>query len=153
MKPVRALSSTLAAIIILSALVATSEATRISVSSQTFRAGFARWNFSGGFGTLECPLTLEGSYHSRTIAKSARDPTRIHHEGWFRRVRQGLGHNPNGITPVALQVRILYRHATEHSQDRRHHRRSAIPNKRTDLRHRMPSLRRHHEPYEWCHSR
>jgi len=60
----------LVAITALAALVGTSTATRLSSSSQTFRAGFARWNYTGPFGTTECALTLEGSLHSRTIAKT-----------------------------------------------------------------------------------
>ena len=71
MKLFRVLASTLVAIIILSALVGTSAAGRLSFSSQTFRAGFVSWKFNGGFGTTDCALTLEGSLHSRTIAKVA----------------------------------------------------------------------------------
>jgi hypothetical protein len=70
MKTFKVLASTLVAIISLTAIVGTSTASRLSTSSQTFRSGFARWNFSGGFGTMECPLTLEGSLHTRTIAKT-----------------------------------------------------------------------------------
>jgi hypothetical protein len=70
MKLVRMLASTSVAVVMLSALVGTSSAGRLSSSSQTFRAGFARWDFAGGFGTTECALTLEGSLHSRTIVKT-----------------------------------------------------------------------------------
>lgn len=45
-------------------------ASRLSLSSQTFRAGFARVDLAGGFTTVECAMTLEGSLHSRTFAKS-----------------------------------------------------------------------------------
>jgi hypothetical protein len=58
-----------ASIIMLSAVVSVASAGRRSVSSQTFRWAIARWDISGGFGTTECPVTLEGSYHSRTFAK------------------------------------------------------------------------------------
>jgi hypothetical protein len=71
MKTVRILASASVAIAILAACVGTSAAGRLSVTSSTFRVGLARWTFSGGFGTVECPLTLEGSLHSRTIAKTA----------------------------------------------------------------------------------
>lgn len=50
-------------------LSATAFAGRLSLSSQTVRATFARVNFSGGLGTIECQLTVEGSFHTRTLAK------------------------------------------------------------------------------------
>src|SRR5215207_6479875 len=55
---------------LLGLLAATASATRLASSSQTIRAGFARLNFTGPWGTTECPLTLEGSFHSRTITKT-----------------------------------------------------------------------------------
>jgi hypothetical protein len=39
-----------------------------SLSSQTWRATFRELRFSG-FGTTICPITMEGSFHSRTVAK------------------------------------------------------------------------------------
>jgi len=45
---------------------------RLSLSSQTMRATWARFEWVSEFGTIRCPLTLEGSFHSRTIAKVAR---------------------------------------------------------------------------------
>jgi hypothetical protein len=59
------------ALVALAALTSTATAGRLSSSSQTLRAGFSRLNFAGGFGTMECPLTIEGSLHTRTIAKVA----------------------------------------------------------------------------------
>jgi hypothetical protein len=67
----RAVFILIAATVLLGALVATTSAARLSSSSQTIRATFARINFAGGFGTTECPITLEGSFHSRTIVKTA----------------------------------------------------------------------------------
>jgi hypothetical protein len=55
---------------ILGGLVSTASATRLSLSSQTFRATFSSLHFSGGFGTVECALTIEGSWHGRTFAKT-----------------------------------------------------------------------------------
>src|SRR5215218_2044238 len=49
----------------------TASAARLSYSSQTYRATFARVNFAGaGVGTIECAMTLEGSLHTRTITKT-----------------------------------------------------------------------------------
>lgn len=41
------------------------------MSTQTFRSTFKELRMSGGFGTLVCSLTLEGSFHARTFAKVA----------------------------------------------------------------------------------
>jgi len=57
------------ATVLLGVVVASAVAGRLSSSSQTMRATFSRWDISGGFGTVECALTLEGSFHSRSIAK------------------------------------------------------------------------------------
>jgi len=71
MKAGKVLFAVIAATALLATLVATASATRLSSSSSTIRATFARVDFSGGFGTTECALTIEGSFHSRTIAKVA----------------------------------------------------------------------------------
>src|SRR5215216_7887633 len=70
MKPIRTLTTTLIALGMLAAFVGTANARSLSTSSQTFRAGFDRLDFISAF-SLECPATLEGSLHSRTIAKVA----------------------------------------------------------------------------------
>jgi hypothetical protein len=70
MRPIRTSTALLAAITILAALTSTATAGRLSSSSQTLRGTFARMSFGGGFGTTECAVTLEGSLHSRTIAKT-----------------------------------------------------------------------------------
>ncbi|MGN6189501.1 MAG: hypothetical protein ACTHOE_11415 [Conexibacter sp.] len=44
-------------------------ARNFSFSSPTFRASFADFRFAFGEIALSCRLTLEGAYHSRTIAK------------------------------------------------------------------------------------
>jgi len=51
------------------AFSAVASAGRLSYSSSTLRATFSRVDFTGGFGTIECQVTLEGSYHSRSMAK------------------------------------------------------------------------------------
>lgn len=43
----------------------------LSVSSQTFRATWSALTISGGFGSIVCPVTLEGSFHERSITKTA----------------------------------------------------------------------------------
>jgi hypothetical protein len=71
MSSCKRLLSAVGATLLLGALVTTASAGRLSSSSQTFRAPFAMARFSGGFGTAICNLTFEGSFHSRTIAKTA----------------------------------------------------------------------------------
>jgi hypothetical protein len=54
---------------VFSLAVSSASARRIEVSNQHF---LAIWNpliFSGGGATVRCPVTLEGSYHSKTISK------------------------------------------------------------------------------------
>jgi len=54
-----------------SALATSASARSFEVSSQTFRASFRELRFRGVFGTTNCVVTLEGSLHTRIIAKSA----------------------------------------------------------------------------------
>jgi hypothetical protein len=63
----------LAATAVLGALVATASATRVATSNQFFRTTWSALEFigSGGVVRIRCPVTIEGSYHSRTIAKVA----------------------------------------------------------------------------------
>jgi len=49
--------------------VSAASAGRLSTSSQTFRATWAELTFSDGVTAVRCRVTMEGSYHSRTIAK------------------------------------------------------------------------------------
>lgn len=44
-------------------------ARRISTTAQGFRAVWASLEFSAGGFVIRCPVTLEGSFHSRTISK------------------------------------------------------------------------------------
>lgn len=62
----------LVAALLLSAAVSTASATRLSVSNQNIRATWARLEFASSLVTIRCPVTLEGSFHTRTIAKVAR---------------------------------------------------------------------------------
>jgi hypothetical protein len=43
----------------------------LSLSNQSFRVAWTALAFEGGFGTVRCPVTVEGSFHSRTLAKVA----------------------------------------------------------------------------------
>jgi hypothetical protein len=59
------------ATVVMSLLVGAASAGRLSTSSQTGRATFSAVSFRGGFGTTVCSVTLEGSFHTRTIVKTA----------------------------------------------------------------------------------
>ncbi|MFL5817252.1 MAG: hypothetical protein ACJ76L_06580 [Conexibacter sp.] len=58
------------ATVLLASVVGMASARNLSTSSQGLRASFARLDFVGGFGTAECEVVVEGSFHSRTIVKS-----------------------------------------------------------------------------------
>ncbi len=68
---IRLLLTSLAATAILATAVSTATASRFSVSNQQFRAVWANLEFGNTAvaGTIRCPVTLEGSFHSRTIPK------------------------------------------------------------------------------------
>lgn len=70
MKLFKLLLAVAGATVLLGALVSTASATRLRSTSPTLRANFPRVNFTGGFGTTECAVTLEGSLHSTTIVKT-----------------------------------------------------------------------------------
>ncbi len=71
MKLSKLLLGLVGASVLLAALVSSASARSVSTSSQTLRATFREVRFSGGFGTTVCAVTLEGSLHTRTIAKTA----------------------------------------------------------------------------------
>jgi len=62
----------LAAALPLALGVGAASARTLSMSSQTFRVTWSRLEFQNAtFGvTVRCPVTLEGSFHSRTLAKT-----------------------------------------------------------------------------------
>jgi hypothetical protein len=67
----RILLALVGATVVLGALVGNASANRLSSSSSTIRAVFNPMTFSGaGFVNVNCPVTLEGSLHSRTIVKT-----------------------------------------------------------------------------------
>jgi len=69
MKNVKILIALTSATLTLAALTTTASANHLSSSTQTFRTTWSVFEFAGGFASLKCSLTLEGSLHSRTIAK------------------------------------------------------------------------------------
>src|SRR5690242_2745255 len=61
----------LVAAFVLSSAVGTASARNLSVSQESIRATWTSLEFEGNIGIPErCQLTLEGSFHSRTVAKS-----------------------------------------------------------------------------------
>jgi len=57
----------------LAALVGTASARNLSVSNQSIRVTWRSLEFVGAFGiAVRCPVTLEGTFHARTIAKVER---------------------------------------------------------------------------------
>jgi hypothetical protein len=71
MKYCKLLLAVVGASVLFGALASTASAGRLSSSSQRLLAGWSRMDFSGGFGTVECKVTLLGTMHSRTINKTA----------------------------------------------------------------------------------
>jgi hypothetical protein len=57
------------AVAILATCVGLASANNLSVSNQNVRAVWGTLEFSGAGATIRCPVTLEGSFHTRTIAK------------------------------------------------------------------------------------
>ncbi len=64
----RALFASVVALVLF-ALTATSGARTFQLSETTFRDTFRSLEFIGGSGTINCPVTLEGSFHSSSISK------------------------------------------------------------------------------------
>ncbi|HEX7291074.1 MAG TPA: hypothetical protein VF250_08115 [Conexibacter sp.] len=69
MKLCKLLLAVAGATVLLGALVSSASARNLSISNQQLRANFREVRFSGLFGTTVCQVTVEGSLHSRTIAK------------------------------------------------------------------------------------
>lgn len=70
----RTITLSLAAVsatVALFALVGGASANRLSVSGQTISATWTEAALTGGFGTVSCPMTMEGSMHTRTTTKTA----------------------------------------------------------------------------------
>jgi hypothetical protein len=65
----KAVFATVAATILLGALVGSASARNFSISNQFMSATFRRVTFEGPFGTITCEVVVEGSFHRRTTAK------------------------------------------------------------------------------------
>jgi hypothetical protein len=65
----RTLLALVGATVLLAALASTGSARNLSTSNQALRGAFREVAFNTPFGTTDCQLTLEGSFHSRTTAK------------------------------------------------------------------------------------
>jgi hypothetical protein len=70
MKLFKLLLAVAGATVLLGALVSTASANHLRSSSQTKRATYPRLVFSGGFGLIECAVTIESSFHSLSITKT-----------------------------------------------------------------------------------
>lgn len=66
------LLATVVAACTLATAISTASADRLSSSSQTFRVKWANLEFTGGVANVTCAVTLEGSFHSRTLIKRER---------------------------------------------------------------------------------
>jgi hypothetical protein len=69
MKSCKLLLATIGATMLLGALTGSASARTLSSSGQTFRTAFRTVTWHGVFGDISCQVTLEGSLHSRTVAK------------------------------------------------------------------------------------
>ncbi|HEX7292474.1 MAG TPA: hypothetical protein VF250_15250 [Conexibacter sp.] len=64
------LLATLVVAAALGTLVGAASARNLSLSHQTFRATYANVEYQSSIATVRCPLTIEGSFHRRTIVKT-----------------------------------------------------------------------------------
>ena len=62
----------LTAALLLASAVATTSARNLSVSNQQFRVTWQELDFASSVATITCHVTLEGSFHYRTIVKRER---------------------------------------------------------------------------------
>lgn len=60
----------LTAALILSLAISSASANKLSISNRNIRAVWTPMRFVGGGNTVSCNVTLEGSFHSATIAKA-----------------------------------------------------------------------------------
>jgi hypothetical protein len=69
MKILKLLLVAAGASVLLGTLVSSASARNLSFSNQSIRASFREVIYNGPFGNISCQLTMEGSLHSRTMAK------------------------------------------------------------------------------------
>jgi hypothetical protein len=112
------LFAALTAAIVLGAAVGTADARRVELSSQNIRAVWSSLKFTGFGGLIQitCAVTLEGSFHSKTISKvngqlvgyiTSAAATRpcAGGEAW---VQNGTETLPNGTRPTSLPWHVRY---------------------------------------------
>jgi hypothetical protein len=68
----RTARTALAAAVMLACVVSSASARSLSISNQNIRVTWRSLEFDGTVVVIRCPVTLEGSFHSRTIAKVER---------------------------------------------------------------------------------
>jgi hypothetical protein len=106
----------LAAAAVLASAVATASAGKLSTSEQSIRTSWTSLEFVGGPVTVRCRVTLEGSFHSRTIAKvrealaGAITRAIVAHrctngEAWYD---NGVEPQPLGVAPQRLPFHLTY---------------------------------------------
>jgi hypothetical protein len=69
-KHAKVLITALTAAATLAALVSTATARNLSTSERSFRVTYSSLEFTSNAANIRCGLTLEGSFHTRTIVKS-----------------------------------------------------------------------------------
>ena len=106
------------AAVVLGAAVSSASARRIEVSSQRFHQVWTSISFAGEFATTTCPVTLEGSFHSKTTSKVAGQLV-----GYISRVTVGnasctAGHSTALTETLPWHItRGIYRHTTENNRN------------------------------------
>ena len=108
MKLSKLLLAVAGATVLLSALASSAVARNLSTSSQNIRATWARVNFAGGFGAVECEVVLRGSFHSRTITKTVGTLSGFITEGSIIRCSRGGG----TVNSESLPWHVRYRSFT-----------------------------------------
>jgi hypothetical protein len=117
---VRRLAASITAVMMLALAVGTTSARELAVSEQSIRVSWASLEFGSSLATIRCRLTLEGSFHSRTIAKVERrligaiTAGIIAHpctngEAW---VDNGRETEPLGTAPQKLPFHLTYENFT-----------------------------------------
>jgi hypothetical protein len=114
------LLTALTAALVLGSAISSASARELAVSEQSIRVSWASLEFGSSLATIRCRVTLEGSFHSRTIAKIARrligaiTAAIVAHpctngEAWADNGREA---EPLGTAPQKLPYHITYENFT-----------------------------------------